>query len=209
MAPLDQLLYTQPVIRPVHVTLTEPHPNFRTLVRTLEDPYYKHNYFQVKRHDVISPAFDVRETDGFFFLEGEFPGVSNKEEILIQQLGSRTLLVETKVERFDLEKEWGDFAPKTRQDIEKEEVENGIERSYSRRHKSIGHEHELEMEGHEDGVTVRLAERHTGYMQRSFTFPCAVELGALRAKMRAGLLVMMVPKSNGTEEPSKRIVIED
>ncbi|KAH8817288.1 hypothetical protein F5884DRAFT_778967 [Xylogone sp. PMI_703] len=207
MAPLDQILYTQPVIRPVHVTLTEPHPSFRTLVNTLEDPYYKHNYSQVKRHDVISPPFDVRETDGFFFLEGEFPGVADKEELLIQQLGNRTLLVETKVERFSLEKEWGEFAPKAKRDVEKVEADdNGMETTYARRHRTIGHEGDFR----EEGIIVRLAERHPGYMQRSFTFPCAVELGALRARMRNGLLVMMVPKSDESKEPpSRRIAIED
>lgn len=199
-------MYMQGVIRPVHVTLTEPQPGFQTLMNTLEDPYYKKHFPHVKRHDVISPPFDVRETDTAFFLEGEFPGVSNKDEIVIQPLGNRGLLVETHVEKFNLEKEWGDFATKS----DREEAHNGIEKTYARRHRGVGHEHDLE-EGHaDDEVTVRLAERHLGYIQRSFTFPCAVDLKGLRARMRHGLLIIMVPKIVGSkEEQSARIAIED
>jgi hypothetical protein len=43
MAPFDQLLFEASAIRPEHVTLSEPHPTLRSIVNTIEDPYYSHH----------------------------------------------------------------------------------------------------------------------------------------------------------------------
>ena len=80
----------------------------------IQDPYYNGNIQPfVKHHNVSSPLFDVRETDNAFFLEGEFPGTVAKEDILIEKLGPRTLLVETKQEHYDLQKGWEEYSVKT------------------------------------------------------------------------------------------------
>lgn len=92
------------VIHPVHVTLTGPHHGIRSLVRLIEDPYYRGNLHY--RDNAISPSFDVRESDNVFFLEGEFPGVADKKDIMIERLGSRTLQIRSSVARFDLRAEW-------------------------------------------------------------------------------------------------------
>ena len=60
-----------------------------------------------------------------------------------------------------------------------------------------------------DGLRVRLAECHVGYLQRSFTFLSAVDIDAMKARLRFGLLVMMVPKASDGKHDSRKIHIED
>jgi HSP20 family protein len=218
MAPFSQFLPPS-VTRPVHMTLAEPHSGLRSLARVIEDQYYSkpsHRYHE----DVLSPSFDVRESDSAFFLEGEFPGVGRKEDITIEKLGPRTLLVESNLTRFNIDAEWGKavlVSPGTIQSemaeqqphamsdqgmiMERDEKETNKQNSSSAERK--------EERGNEDGLGVRLAERHVGYLQRSFTFPCAVEIEALKARLRCGLLVMMVPKMMGAKIDSKTINIDD
>jgi hypothetical protein len=66
-----------------------------------------------------------------------------------------------------------------------------------------------EKEERDEGLQVRLDERRIGYLQRSFTFPSAVNIDALKARLRHGLLVMMVPKVTDAKDDSRRIRIED
>jgi HSP20 family protein len=217
MAPFDQFpqfLFPSSVLRPVHMTLTEPHPGLRSIVRTMEDPYFhkpSHHHHEV----VFPPSFDVRESDSAFFLEGEFPGVGRKEDITIEKLGPRTLLVESNMARFDIGAEWGQLAltPLNTSQNEKEEQQ------HSRIMSNQGMTRERDQEGEDrlknpwsaqtDGLHVRLAERHVGYLQRSFTFPSPVDIDALKARLRCGLLVIMVPKMRDGRSDSKKIDIED
>jgi hypothetical protein len=54
-----------------------------------------------------------------------------------------------------------------------------------------------------------LLERHVGYLQRSFAVPCTVDIGELKARLRYGLSVIMVPKIKDVMKDSKKIDIED
>ncbi len=209
MAPFDQLLFPHSVLHPTHVTLSDQQPSLRSLVHTIQDPYYNSNIQPfVKHHNVVSPLFDVRETDNAFFLEGEFPGVSGKDEILIEKLGPRTLLVESKRERYDLEKGWEEFSVKTEA--------NGDLESGTANAKLVKHAHGQERHDDDDANTKEkaaiknmLTERHVGTLQRSFTFPSAVDIGGLKARLRHGLLVMMVPKVRDEGKDLSRIAITD
>lgn len=67
-------------------------------------------------------SFDVRETDGAYFLDGEFPGVGHTEDIKMEWTGKRTLSVEAKLSRVDIEKEWDIVLPKEEAQHETEEV---------------------------------------------------------------------------------------
>ncbi len=204
----------------MHITLTEPHAGLRSIVRTIEDPYFhipSHHH-----HDVVfSPSFDVRESDSAFFLEGEFPGVVRKENIKIEKLGPRTLLVESNMARFDVDAEWGQHASVTPSAINNAQAEQhhphgGQNREMTREREQEGDvrrdnpwSEQQGVKGNADGLHARLAERHVGYLQRSFTFPSPVDIDALKARLRCGLLVMMIPKMTDGRNDSKKINIED
>jgi HSP20 family protein len=218
MAPFNQFLFPSSVIRPVHMTLTGPHPSLRSLVHAIEDPYFEKNTHH-HHEDVYSPKFDVRESDSAFFLEGEFPGAMRKEDIIIEKLGPRTLLVESKVTRFDVRAEWGQsvLAPtSTAQSLKAEQPQMASDKGKTRKSDEEGAYEQndpaaewKEEKSRGDGLYIKLAERHVGYLQRSFTFPCAVDIEGLKARLRCGLLVMMVPKIRDTKNDSKKIDIED
>lgn len=59
----------------------------------------------------------------------------------------------------------------------------------------------------EGSLHSKLSERHIGYLQRSFTFPSPIDIDGLTARLRFGLLMMMVPKVEDAKEDSKRISI--
>ena len=67
-----------------------------------------------KRHGATPPAFDVHETQTHYFLDGDFPGTRNKDDIKIEWTGQRTLVIEAKVSKVDLEKEWGITLPRVK-----------------------------------------------------------------------------------------------
>jgi len=223
MAPFDQFpqfLFPSAAFRPVHVTLSEPHPGLRSILRTIEDPYLRdssHHHHEVD----FSPSFDVRESDSAFFLEGEFPGVARKEDITIEKLGPRTLLVESSLARFDIQTEWGQHAippvhatPEGKAEQQHHQVRDNRE-GIRERHQDGGDRQNNPWSGEQgvresaDGLRVRLAERHVGNLQRSFTFPSPVDIDAMKARLRFGLLVMMIPKAGSGRHDSRKIDIED
>jgi HSP20 family molecular chaperone IbpA len=56
--------------------------------------------------NTLAPFFDVRESKTAYFLEGEFPGISDKNAIFIEKVGPRTLAIETKLSKLNLHDEW-------------------------------------------------------------------------------------------------------
>ena len=226
MAPLNQFLCSSSIIRPVHVTLG-PHPTLRSIIRTIEDPYYNKDS-QYHHENVLSPTFDVRESDSAFFLEGEFPGVGRKEDISIEKLGPRTVLVESNAARFDIKAEWGQYLLAPLSSTQEGTLENQqlhvtskegvtmepVQETTRGLNDVMAEENgtganEREVKGEDDGPYVKLTERHVGYLQRSFTFPCPVDIDEIKARLRYGLLVMMVPKLKDAKKGLKKINIED
>ena len=163
----------------------------------------------------FSPSFDVRESDFAFFLEGEFPGVGRKEDIVIEKLGQRTLLVQTTNSRFDIDAEWnphGSVALASgNAEAQQQHGPKAITPAVSNTQDESGDRRARQHSGERDEecYEVRLAERRVGYLVRSFTFPSPVNIDALKARLRHGLLLMMIPKVMEAREDSRRIHIED
>lgn len=82
-------------------------------VFTHDDLYFGSNPFRpTLSHETLTPLFDIRETKEAYFLEGEFPGISDQKAIKLEWKGKRTLLVEATIPKLDLEAEWGIKLPK-------------------------------------------------------------------------------------------------
>jgi hypothetical protein len=58
------------------------------------------------RHDASAPDFGLCETAEVYFLEGEFPGVARRESLTMKWIDSKTLGVEDRIDKANLEKEW-------------------------------------------------------------------------------------------------------
>lgn len=167
----------------------------------------------------VAPDFDVRESEGHYFLEGEFPGVRDKEDVRIEWVGRRTLVIEAEVRRVDEEAEWGidlghghqgGEASRTGEGGEAD-VEAQREKGEEQKEKhGEDSRHRHDRKKRREGLRFWLSERHTGVLQRSFTFPHDVDTESMRARLRDGLVKILVPKVRAEErEPPRRVYIED
>jgi HSP20 family molecular chaperone IbpA len=57
-------------------------------------------------------------------------------------------------------------------------------------------------------VRLLLSERHSGSLQRSFTFPDLINFSKLKARLRDGLLRVRVPKAEGSVSRNERFAVE-
>jgi hypothetical protein len=134
----------------------------------------------VKRHNTFPPRFDVCESDTAFFLESEFPGIERKEDIVIEKLRPKTLLVRAVNHRFDVGREWNlpgsvgvaNYSAEAQQQGGPVATNPVISGSHERNWKAeMKHAPSGEIiERNEDCLQVRLAERRIGDLQRSFTY---------------------------------------
>jgi len=144
------------------------------------------------------PATDIRETMRAYHIEIETPGVTDKEQILIQWMSPHTILVQGEARRpkniglldeTDGSREWegeGDGWP-TEAGHGKEEDGAPLMRTPSRE--------TIEAELLADSMpTVLLGERRLGSWRRTFTLPDDVEMKELRARLVGGLLRLDLPK---------------
>lgn len=162
----------------------------------------------------ISPRFNVRETANAFFLEGELPGVGDRSKVSLQRIGERDLMIEADSSQLDIEREWGEIEVRNhageQTHVNKSE-ENGIgqDRTDIQLVQSVGEASQGSKPdltsnevwaGKHEGLKSRhveclLAERQTGHLQRLFTFPVAVEFDQIRARLKDGLLKIIIPKA--------------
>jgi len=195
----------------------------------VDDPWYTShlNRKYKNREGIITPDFDVIESPKCYFLEGNLPGIGNKDDIKIEWVGSRTLVIEADVEREDLELVWGiqlgEDEAELKDEVKSDEPDhlwdekNGVSKDGSKKKKSSPKEKSTTIKGTGTEETkphhcrTWLSERHLGPMQRSFTFPRDIAADGLRAKLRNGVLMIMVPKVaiDKDDESRKRIIIED
>ena len=196
------------LLHPSHVTVGAQGPGHRTSLRSVMD--YLGNPYLTSHHGprdsynehVFSPNFDIRETADAYYLEGEFPSVRDRDSIFIESLGSRGLLIEARIKKLDLGREWdidSHFADGTSEVWAAETVEG--------KDSKVGKD--LEAGGQAAGLKVhdRLSERPVGCLQRSFTFPEPLDYKNLKARLKDGLLRVRVPKMAGGSG-TDRIAIE-
>lgn len=224
---MNSLLTLQNLVHPVHTTIGDsPSSSNRSsgplhiIGQLINDPWYtsdelrrrfRHGPHDDSREDthVVAPDFDARESADYYFLEGEFPGVSDKADVRIEWVGRRTLLVEADVRKVNEEEEWGvDLSPASTYHAQEADVEAG--RGGEREDEKGRHIHDHGRKSRSEGIRFWLNERHTGELQRSFTFPGDVDRDKMRARLRDGLVKILVPKVRGEERvETKRVIIED
>lgn len=132
----------------------------------------------------FSPNFDVHETENSYILEGEFPGLQNKDELHLEFIDPRTLLVRGRVER-----SYQTGQPPRVTDTEDENKTKGRE----------------EKETKSQQPRYWVSERSMGEFQRSFSFPTPVDVDSVKAGLEHGLLKVTVPKME--QKKGKRITI--
>jgi|SRR5579871_1711853 len=213
---MEKVVSLQNFVHPLHTNLADgPGGPMHIIGQLIHDPWYTNQELRLRnksRHDnrgepVLVPDFDVRESDDYYFLEGEFAGIASKDNLNIEWVGHRTLLIEATINKVDEEAEWGihlQSSPKT------VEIEGSVAGNSETEQHENHNKQQSEKRMHGKDLRVWVNERHTGVLRKSFTFPYDVNSEHMRAKLTNGLLKILVPKLKAEEaEPSRRIHIEE
>lgn len=130
----------------------------------------------------FAPRFDVRETDDAYHLDGELPGIDQKD-IKIEFTDPHTLVITGRTERtYDTGEGAGAGAGEGTETKAVEQAQPTDRHRYW------------------------VSERSIGEFSRTFTFPGAVDQDNVKASLKNGVLSITVPKVGAPE--GKRITIE-
>jgi HSP20 family molecular chaperone IbpA len=94
---------------PIHTNIFESGQGFKFISQLIDDPWYS-SHIQRRFHHketLTTPDFDVRETADTYFLEGNFAGIVSTNDIKMEWVGGRTLVIDAKVPKLDLKEAWG------------------------------------------------------------------------------------------------------
>jgi HSP20 family molecular chaperone IbpA len=181
--------------------MDHPH-NFQSLRHHLDDPYYSHEVLNGHSHrGVVSPKFDVYGNQTAYFLDGELPGVADKKDIQFEWLANQTLVVSGWIKPVQNKAEWE--TDPTR------EAENGTATSTTTAtvtKSSAGDSSDEGTDSVASELKTWLRERKQGEFERSFTFPTNIDHEGVKAKLRNGILMVMVPKAPGPNPEQRRFV---
>ncbi|KAF7164150.1 hypothetical protein CNMCM5623_008840 [Aspergillus felis] len=155
--------------------------DFAPLFRLLDD-YDTHRSSRGQTSSVRSfaPRFDVRETNDAYLLDGELPGIAQKD-IDIEFSDNDTLVIKGRSER---EYHSGTPEQPTQESSEKENTE--VIKSSDQQKQVSKHEKKQ----HRFWVT----ERSVGEFHRTFQFPTPVDQDSVKASLKNGILSIVVPK---------------
>ena len=191
-----------------------PHPHWgEKVAKLLHD----------KDSEVHKPRADVRETSSTFHIDVELPGLSNKSDLTLKWLSTRTILVSCRIRR--------EVVPLVEEDHPNGASSNGVETSRkeaavdqtidistkdskSREENAAGsttasHEKPSHQEQHHNtSPHLTLGERNIGLSTRAFNFPCDVDRDHTKAKLSAGLLTLDVPKQHHEEGAHPEIEVQ-
>ncbi|MCJ1353603.1 MAG: hypothetical protein MMC33_003590 [Icmadophila ericetorum] len=188
-----------------------PASEFGPLFRLLDDYDTHRSANSTRSVRAFQPKFDVREEKDAWKLDGELPGVEQKD-VQIEFVDPHTLVIKGRTER-----EWSSGTPPNAAEGEhhnnsyhKATVEDVTDEGTSGK-KSPGTEVAKTDSGkkqvskehtHKYWVT----ERSVGEFHRSFSFPTRVDQDAVKANLKNGILSVTVPKALAPQ--ARRIQIE-
>ena len=162
----------------------------------------------------FQPKFDVREHKDSYELQGELPGIDQKD-VHIQFADPHTLVIKGRVEReysSDGSHEpqgriTGDVTDSSKshkatvEDDNEESATNGAKSKEVTKSSDQSHQ-----KHHKNHTKYWVSERSVGEFHRAFTFPSRVDQDAVKANLKNGILSVVVPKA--TTHEGKRIVVE-
>ncbi len=159
----------------------------------------------------FSPKFDVREHEDSYELQGELPGLEQKD-IHISFADPHTLVVKGRIERDysstganaaqrRVTGEVTDSSQSHRVTVEDDPSESvgTVDKSHATT-KTSNDKH------HHKTPKYWVSERSIGEFHRAFTFPSLVDQDAVKANLKNGILGVVVPKA--THHEGKRIMVE-
>ncbi len=155
------------------------------------------------------PKFDVREHKDTYELQGELPGLEQKD-IHIEFADPHTLIIKGRVEREytsdDSHTARGRVTGEVtshKASVEDEEAEKS---GASGKDKEVSKASESGEGQKNDGTKYWVSERSVGEFHRAFSFPSRVDQEAVKANLKNGILSVVIPKA--VSHHAKRIMVE-
>ncbi|PGH26574.1 hypothetical protein AJ80_01703 [Polytolypa hystricis UAMH7299] len=188
-----------------------PTSEFGSLFRLLEDYDQHREHRDSGQLANFAPKFDVREDKSAYILDGELPGIDQKD-ITIEFSDPHTLVIKGRSEReytagtppkglLGAGRTQGTIEGSRQPRVEEEEGEEGKQPSAAK-----GAGAGKRKEPAEEGSRYWVSERSVGEFQRSFNFPTRVNQDGVKANLKKGVLNIVVPKASAPS--TKRITIE-
>ncbi|KAJ9269682.1 hypothetical protein DTO212C5_4293 [Paecilomyces variotii] len=176
-----------------------PSDDFAPLFRLLDD-YDSHRATRPKNTQHVTPVrtfapkFDVRESQEGYYLDGELPGV-NQKDVEIEFSDAETLVIKGRSERESTKTNVDEnqkqieghksHQPTVEDEEESAETTNAVTKSDKQVAK------QTEQPQHKYWIS----ERSIGEFQRTFTFPTRVDQDNVKASLKNGILSIFVPKA--------------
>jgi HSP20 family molecular chaperone IbpA len=167
---------------------------------TLLDDYDNHRSRRGQGQTTIrsfAPRFDVRETKDAYHLDGELPGIAQKD-IDIEFTDPQTLVVKGRVQR-----EYSSPTPSGEEQQQQVESQGGESSTTE-----VAKSGDKQVSTTKTAPTPRfwVSERSVGEFQRAFSFPERVSQDDVKASLKDGILSLVVPKA--APPASKKITIQ-
>jgi len=174
-----------------------PAGDFAPLFRLLDD----YDVHRATRGEAqirsFAPKFDVRETSDAYQLDGELPGI-NQKDVDIEFTDPQTLVIKGRTEREYHSPEAGEGqTPQTEGQGQGQKESQEVSKTGGK-----------QVSKSEGGPQHRywVSERSIGEFHRSFSFPTRVNQDAVKASLKNGILSVVVPKAQAPS--SRKINIE-
>jgi len=173
---------------------------FSPLFRLFDD--YERQFQNFDNHmRSFSPKFDVKETKEAYELQGEFPGVEQKD-ITIEWTDSQTLQIHGRHEEV---REEGQRPQAAIEGGDKKKKQPTVEDEDAKTQVATKGKQEV-AKYDENAPKYWVSERSVGEFKRSFAFPTPVDQDAVKASLKNGILSVLVPKSKAPQP--RRVKIE-
>ena len=207
----------QPIIRNMSLFPRFPNSEMAPLFRLLDD-YNSSGLGHALSNSSIrafQPKFDVREHEDTYELQGELPGLDQKD-VHIEFADPHTLVIKGRTEReysSDGAHEargriTGDVTDTSAQSHKATVEDEGAEQQSSNNDKKSTEVAKSGSEGqqHRRKPKYWVSERSVGEFHRAFSFPTRVDQDNVKASLKNGILSVVIPKAPHHE--AKRISVE-
>ncbi|KIW13419.1 hypothetical protein PV08_08607 [Exophiala spinifera] len=131
----------------------------------------------------FTPKFDVKESKDKYILEGELPGIDQKN-VTIEFADENTLTIKGRTEHY--REEGSKPSSDEQQQQHQQTAESGS--------KEVATTGSKDVAKHQPQNTYWVTERSVGEFARSFAFPTRVDHDGVKASLKNGILSVTVPK---------------
>ncbi|KAK5050624.1 hypothetical protein LTR84_003906 [Exophiala bonariae] len=185
-----------------------PH-EFRPFLSLFNDTFNELQKISDTAGKTFAPKFDVRELEDRYLLEGELPGIAQKD-IAIEFLDGQTLTIKGRTEHYRKEgpeSSGGENGGVTQAASSDNAGTEGSSTKADSKQVAATNGGSQEVSKRDPKHTYWITERSVGEFARSFAFPNRVDQDQVKASLKDGILSVVVPKLQKNKE-TRKIQIE-